>query len=595
MADITVVRTDDEQAFIEKTLGSSWVDAQSFENWRTAAVVAANRKALLRILREYDQLCEEVGVRYFLFAETLKGVVSYGDFLPGKDAVLVGMMRTDYKKLARAYQKLEKESGGAPFSFWQIDEYDDVSRRVLRRFPRLKTNAPVPVVFGGDPVFDDCSLPIETSPYIEVSIFDEVPDDFFMRKKFYRQMKRRNRLFGRAMRAREMFFGRPCDDDPVESEPLKSVLRAVPYLFVPLRFSSWSLRKKAQKYEGWNTKCVARVMGPRSKTILASDLGKCTRRSFAGMMARCPDRPDVWAMVPVMETTPELKRLQDDAKEIVKEIDRVCSVLGIKYFCCGGTMLGYVRHGGFIPWDDDIDIGMLREDYEVFKKKAAGVIDADRFFVQTRESDPNIPYLFSKVRMNGTEYLTEYNKDRDFHKGICVDVFPFDYIPNGRSGQETFARRMKRLARDHHRIVNRQYPEVFKKSTEGYRNVDWLIAQVVGRILAKYYWSKSLDETQEAYDEAASSYNASAKEKGLKYVACFIPSYTMIKVQGDMLPLQRVDFDGIEVNLPARPEVFLRMQYGDYMVLPYPHQRAGHDLLLWSDEEGVGGGRLADG
>ena len=101
------------------------------------------------------------------------------------------------------------------------------------------------------------------------------------------------------------------------------------------------------------------------------------------------------------------------------------------------------------------------------------------------------------------------------------------------------------------------------------------------------------DETQRHFDEVAGTYNDQAAEEGLQYVACFVPSYTMAKVS-DLYPAQRVSFDGLDIMLPNNPEVFLRMQYGNFMVLPYPHQRAGHDLLLWSDEEGVGGGREAE-
>ena len=89
----------------------------------------------------------------------------------------------------------------------------------------------------------------------------------------------------------------------------------------------------------------------------------------------------------------------------------------------------------------------------------------------------------------------------------------------------------------------------------------------------------------------ATTYNAVAKEKKLKMVASFVPTYTMAKVE-DLFPVQRVDFEGIQINIPRKPELFLRMQYGDYMALPYPHQRMGHDLLLWADANGVGGGRL---
>ena len=598
MALIQNVRTESEQRIIDEVMGSSWSNIQSFESWREACVVAAKRKALVRVVREFDEYCEKLGVKYFAMANTLKGIVSYEGFLPGAADVELGMMRADYKKFARAYQAAFAEAGGEPFSFWRLDEFDDLNGNALRRFPRLRVRKGQLVTFEGDPVFDAESLPIEVAPYVEISIFDEVPDDFFMRKKFYRQMKRRNDLFNNVTKAREILFNRfdPDLDSEVVLQRVQSLSYPVALLYslVPLRLASKILRSKAQRYEGRNTECVCRVMGSRSKTVYASDLGECTHRPFCGIMVRCPDRPDVWAPAPVTETTPELRRLQEDALAIVAEIDRVCQELGIGYFCCGGTMLGHVRHGGFIPWDDDIDVGMLRADYEVFKAHAAEVIDTERFFVQTRESDPNIPYLFSKVRMNGTEYITEYNQHRDFHKGICVDVFPFDYVPNGRPGQEKQVLAAKKAARAHHAVVNRQYPEYFQESTEPRHDLDWFIAQKVGRVAAKRNWDKSLKDTQHAYDAVATRHNKVAAEKKYRYVASFIPTYTMARVEGDLLPFQRVKFDGITVNLPARPEAFLRMQYGDYLVWPYPHQRAGHDLLLWSDEEGVGGGRMAE-
>lgn len=599
MTCVETVRSEAEQQLIDEVWGSSWSNIQSFDNWREACVIAAKRKALVRVVGEFDEFCEQLGVQYFAIGNTLKGIVSYEGFLPGSCTVELGIMRSDYKKVARAYQAARANNGGEePFAFWRLDEFDDINGNALRRFPRLRVRKPQPVLFEGEPVYDKGSLPIEVAPYVEVSIFDEVPDDFFMQKKFYRQMKRRNDLFGNVTKAREILFHR-FDPELDPEEALKrmqslSIPQVLLYSMVPLKFASWYLRRLAQRYEGRGMKRVCRVMGARSKTVYVSDLGSCSRRSLCGVPVRCPDRPDVWATEPVMETTPELRRLQEDALAIVAEIDRVCHELGIGYFCCGGTMLGHVRHGGFIPWDDDIDVGMLRADYEVFKREAAKIIDSERFFVQTRESDPNIPYLFSKVRMNGTEYITEYNQHRDFHKGICVDVFPFDYIPNGRSAQEKQAMAAAKAARTHHAVVNRQYPEYFQESKETRRDLDWFIAQKLGRAAAKRNWDKSLNDSQRAYDKVATRHNKNAKSKGYQYVASFIPSYTMAKAEGDLMPFQRVEFDGVTVNLPARPEAFLRMQYGDYLVWPYPHQRAGHDLLLWSDEEGVGGGRLAE-
>lgn len=585
------VCTAAEEGFVSRVMGENFTRSQSHEAFVDALTIDATRAEIVKLLRGFDEYCSEKGIKYFMFGNSLLGVVSYGDFLPGEACVDLGMLRSDFERLSA---KARNDKAAA--HCWELVEtYEGRFSGVHRVRPLLRAKKPARVKYDGTYVFGDDSMPIEVMAEIELSIFDEVPDDFFMRKKFFRQMKRRNDRLKAALGAREYMDGAPDPESDPEGELMSfkrmSGGRALLRRLIPLRLAAWSDWRKAQKYKETGATCVTSVMFARSKTCPVADLGDMPYRDFAGIKVRTPERPDLWAPKPVLETTPELKRLQDDAKEIVKEIDRVCKELGIGYFACGGTMLGYVRHGGFIPWDDDIDVGMFRADYERFKHEAGAIIDSERFFLQTRETDPNIPYLFSKVRMNGTEYLTEYNVKRDFHKGICVDVFPFDYIPNSLGEQREFRAAVKRVEKRHNRIVNRQYPE--PEDTHPKKNLDWAIAQVNGRLLARHYWKYSLSDTQHAYDEIAKTYDAKSGAERYEFVASFVPTYTMARVC-DLLPFQRVEFDGIEISLPAHPEVFLRMQYGDFMALPYPHQRAGHDLLLWSDRNGIGGGRFAD-
>lgn len=593
------LRSKDELDLIDAVLGSHHHDKQALEDFKEAATINTIRKALLRVLREFDELCAAHDIKYFLCKSSLRGAVVYGDFVPGSKELPIGMLRGEYLRFVDAYKQAEAKAGGVPFPFWHLIGYGYANSDAAYRLPHLQVSRPVFVEHNGNTVYGPGSLPLQVQPFVEISVFDEVPDDFFTRKKFFRQMKRRNDAYNRINVARELLFRR---FDP-ELEKVGALAgryknmswwRAIRWGVLPLRAAYRSVHRLAQRYNGRGMQQVTRVIGDRTKTVPLAYLGACPRMGFAGLQVRVPETPDIWAREPVLETTPELKRLQDDAKVIVVEIDRICQELGITYFACGGTMLGYVRHGGFIPWDDDIDIGMLRADYERFKAEAGALIDTERFFLQTRETDPNIPYLFSKVRLEDSEYITEYNKDRDFHKGICVDIFPFDYIPNDIPGQVAFKGRAKKAARAHNRIVNRQYPEASIQPPEGVRrDLDFRIAQMNGKLLVHHYWSKDLNVTQQAYDETVGAYNAQAKERGLAYVASFVPTYTMARVD-DLLPVQRVDFEGIQINIPRRPELFLAMQYSDYMQLPYPHQRMGHDLLLWSDTDGVGGGRDVD-
>ena len=102
-----------------------------------------------------------------------------------------------------------------------------------------------------------------------------------------------------------------------------------------------------------------------------------------------------------VDAFPEIKDVQRVELDILIKVARLCEERGFTYFIESGTALGAVRHGGFIPWDDDIDIGMPRQDYEKFLDIAQEEL-GDEYFVQTRKTDPNAPFSFAKVRKNGT-------------------------------------------------------------------------------------------------------------------------------------------------------------------------------------------------
>lgn len=121
----------------------------------------------------------------------------------------------------------------------------------------------------------------------------------------------------------------------------------------------------------------------------------------------------------------ELRKLQMLQLEIAKEIKRICDKNDIQYFIIGGTLLGAVRHKGFIPWDDDMDIGMTMFEYKKFLKIAPKQLD-NRFVLQTDSTEPNIGYVFSKVRMKYTHMYEKIISGLEINDGIFVDIFPYD-------------------------------------------------------------------------------------------------------------------------------------------------------------------------
>jgi len=105
-----------------------------------------------------------------------------------------------------------------------------------------------------------------------------------------------------------------------------------------------------------------------------------------------------------------LKKLKDMEVSMLRECISVCEKLGIKYYLIGGTLLGAVRHGGFIPWDDDIDIAMTRADYEVFVSKAQEFLP-NNLFLQTNKTDPEALMNFAKIRNSDTAFIETSTKD----------------------------------------------------------------------------------------------------------------------------------------------------------------------------------------
>ena len=120
----------------------------------------------------------------------------------------------------------------------------------------------------------------------------------------------------------------------------------------------------------------------------------------------------------------ELRKVQLEA---LLEVDRICKKFGITYQLFSGTLLGAIRHKGFIPWDDDIDICMLRNDYDRFIEVCKTELDTT-YFLQNYETDKNFIHNITRIRKNNTIALQSACAELDMHHGIFIDIFPMDNI-----------------------------------------------------------------------------------------------------------------------------------------------------------------------
>jgi lipopolysaccharide cholinephosphotransferase len=125
-----------------------------------------------------------------------------------------------------------------------------------------------------------------------------------------------------------------------------------------------------------------------------------------------------------------LRELQMIQLEMLIEVDRICTKCNIHYNIIAGTMLGAIRHGGYIPWDDDSDVAMLREEYERFRIACKTELDKSRFYFQDHRNTKGYRWGYGKLRRKNTLFLREHQEHMPYQQGVFIDIFPLDGVPD---------------------------------------------------------------------------------------------------------------------------------------------------------------------
>lgn len=244
---------------------------------------------------------------------------------------------------------------------------------------------------------------------------------------------------------------------------------------------------------------------------------------------------------------------------LLQEFDRVCKQLNIPYVLFAGTLLGAVRHEGFIPWDDDLDVLMLREDYNRLLAEAPGVLNTDTFFLQKEFSD-HWPLFFSKLRLNGTTCLEKFHpKDSQMHQGIYIDIFPCDNARRTKIGRRMqFAASKVVIAK----ALDRRGYDTDSTSKK--------VMMALCRLLPQKPFLRAVQRGR-AEEDVVHTFLAGAR----KYDKNVIPRRFLTQ-------RCEVTFEGGSYPAPADYDACLRMLYGDYMQLPPPEERVckQHSILI---------------
>lgn len=252
-------------------------------------------------------------------------------------------------------------------------------------------------------------------------------------------------------------------------------------------------------------------------------------------------------------------RHQEALHTLLKEFDRVCKHLDIPYVLFAGTLLGSVRHEGFIPWDDDLDVMMLRTDYERFLREADAFLDRKKFFLQ-REFSEHWPLFFSKLRLNNTTCLEKFHpRDVQMHQGIYMDIFPCDNAAGTEIG-----RRIQFLAS---KVVIAKALD--KRGYDTDSKAKKLFMAACRLLPTKPFWMLAKAGKKDSAMVHSFFGAASAYRKNL-----YPRHYFQSAIEGS--------FEGGKYPIPEAYDELLQSLYGDYMKLPPPEDRVckQHAILV---------------
>ena len=255
----------------------------------------------------------------------------------------------------------------------------------------------------------------------------------------------------------------------------------------------------------------------------------------------------------------DIETLHAHILKILLAVDGVCRQHGIRYFCWAGTMLGAVRHQGFIPWDDDMDVCMPRPDYDRFMEHAHEWLP-DPLEALCIETCPNYPGGFGKVVDSSTTLIERAHTD--YVAGIYIDVFPIDGISKHRLARRWAVARYKALDKLLYFIHRDPYKH-------GHGMKAWPVL-LIQRLFTQEWARRQLRAAYLAYDYDKSEYVLDYDD-GLRGIIAK-------RVLGTPKP---VVFEGHEVMGVEHADEYLRTKYGDYMVVPpHDHQRQHNFFYL---------------
>lgn len=249
------------------------------------------------------------------------------------------------------------------------------------------------------------------------------------------------------------------------------------------------------------------------------------------------------------------KKVWQAELEMVKLFIGICKKLNLKYVASGGTLIGAVRHNGFIPWDDDIDIMMPRGDYERFLECGQELLPSG-FFLQSNKTEKNYPNGHAQIRNSNTTCLTAMSyRDLKLNKncGIFIDIFPYDEVPDNKKARDKQAKKVKFLRK-------MCQLKIYKESVNP-------IKAILKSIIANTYFAfHSLEKTIDKINLISKSCKGNTNTVSLISFAPLFDGNVWEKSWFEKTILH--DFEDIKIAIPEQYDEVLKTEFGNYMQIP---------------------------
>ncbi len=266
----------------------------------------------------------------------------------------------------------------------------------------------------------------------------------------------------------------------------------------------------------------------------------------------------------------KLRKLQLAEFEILKKFKEICEKHHLKYMIMGGTLLGAVRHQGFIPWDDDIDVAMPRPDYEELIRIAPNEIEYP-FFLHSRESDSEYLFMYARMENTSVKVQASYQANPQIWNA-WIDIFPYECMP--KMGVRFLTRKYHLLFRRYSYLLS-----CFDDMVNLRRDRPWyemLIVKAAAMIHPNRFMNKN-----KQYKKLQNSLRAYPFEEG-RFLVCVLGPFMFKYIQRKDF-FERTSilfFEGEQFTAPENYEMWLHSVYGDYMILPSEEKRNKHHLII---------------